>query len=222
MKQIPPTVALLLICQTVRAQPKLDVAFKGGVDAATQEREFRVNRYGFSGGLSGDLQWMVSDNVSLGAQAELLYTQRGAKVMFEGEEAGQIRSNYVDLVLGVRPQAGCGAISVYALNGGSLNVLTNASRDDAAGPDQDITEGLHRVDVAVLGAAGVALQLPSSDASMFRLGTVFVEARHDIGLLDVDRSGGFKNRTSSVMLGLSFVVGGKSAPDRPASQVAVP
>lgn len=37
--------------------------------------------------------------------------------------------------------------------------------------------------------------------------TVFVEVRHDIGLLDTDAvNGGFKNRTSSVLLGLSFGV----------------
>ncbi|HEX7839957.1 MAG TPA: hypothetical protein VF469_20915, partial [Kofleriaceae bacterium] len=70
-----------------------------------------------------------------------------------------------------------------------------------------------RIDVALLGGAGVALQLPDHTVGPFHLGAVFLEARHDIGLFDTDAMvGGFRNRTSSLMLGLSLAVGGEPPP----------
>jgi hypothetical protein len=109
-----------------------------------------------------------------------------------------------------------GPVSVYLLLGGGLDLLVSANKDDAAGAGQDITGGLHRIDVALLGAAGVAVHLAHREPDAFHLDTIFVEARHDIGLLDVDLNGGFKNRTSSLMLGLSLAVGGgPPAPPKP-------
>lgn len=187
------------------------MALKGGIDAATQAEDFRVNRYGFSGGLSGSLQWSIFDRFLFGGQAELLYTPRGSKTIFQGQQVGQARDHYIDLALVTRPEARFGSMHVYLLLGGAVNILMSADKENAAGTEQDITDGLHRLDVALLGAVGIALQLPERNMGPLHLGTMFLEARHDIGLLDVDLGGGFKNRTSSVMLGLSFVVGG-SAP----------
>lgn len=67
--------------------------------------------------------------------------------------------------------------------------------------------------MSLLGGIGAALHFSHHDPGSLHLGAVFIEVRHDIGLLDVDINGGFKNRTSSVMLGLSFDVGGAPAPD---------
>ena len=210
---IPIITALYLIPSAARAQPEHQIGFKGGLNAATEAEDFRVNRYGISGGLSGCVQWQLIDKVSLGGQIDLLYTPRGAEVVFQGEHAGKLREHYIDLPIAVRPEVHFGRASVYLLLGGELSFLMSANKEDAAGTGQDITGDLHRIDVAVLGAAGVALHLPHAEMSAFHLGTVFLEARHDIGLLDVDAvNGGFKNRTSSLMLGLSFVVGAPSAP----------
>ena len=206
------TTILCLGTSEARAQPELDIAIKGGPNAATQAQDFRSNRDGISGGFSGDLQWSPFRRLSLGGQLELLYTPRGSETIVQGEQVGQLREHYIDLTATARPEARLGPVSVYLLLGGCLGLLVSANKDDAAGSGQDITSGLHRVDVALLGAAGVALHLPSRDLGRFQLGTVFLEARHDIGLLDVDLMGGFKNRTSSLMLGLSFVVGGASTP----------
>jgi hypothetical protein len=171
-----------------------------------------VNRYGFSGGLSGNAQWSLTNRFSLGSQLELLYTPRGSETVFEGENVGKLREHYLDLALMARPVERLGPVSFYLLLGGSLNLLMSASKDDAAGAGQDVTNGLHRVDVALLGGIGAALHL-SHEPGPLRLGTVFVEVRHDIGLLDVNLDGGLKNRTSSLMLGLSFDVGGSAASD---------
>jgi hypothetical protein len=200
--------AILLLSSPSRAQPpELTIALKGGGNAATQDESYRVNRYGFSGGLSGDLKWSLIDRFLLAGQIELLYTPRGAEAIVQGEHVGKVREYYFDLTIAARPEARLGWASVYLLVGCGLNLLVSANKDDAAGTAQDITSGLHRIDVALLGAVGVALHLPHRELGPFHLGTVFLEARHDIGLLDVDASGGFKNRTSSLMLGLSFVVG---------------
>jgi len=202
-----------LALSSAHAEPALTLALKAGPNAATQLENYRVSRYGLSGGISGDSQWLLTDQFSLGGQIELLYTPRGAEVVFQGEHVGKLREHYLDLTITARPETRLGWARLYLLLGGGLNLLMSANKDDAAGAGQDITSGLHRVDVALLGAAGVALHLPDRELGPFHLGTVFLEARHDIGLLDVDRNGGFKNRTSSLMLGLSFVMGGSSAPD---------
>lgn len=207
-------VSLFVLPQRIHAQSaEFDLALKTGLNAATLVHDSRENRYGFTGGLSGDLQWSMSDRLLLGGQFDVLYTPRGANVVFDGMTSGGSRSHYIDLMLSARPEARFGAIGVYLLIGGGLNLLLSASKDDAAGSGQDITGGLHRLDVAFLAGAGVALRLSSNESGSLHLGTFFLEARHDIGLLDTDAvNGGFRNRTSSLMLGLSFAVGGSPAP----------
>jgi hypothetical protein len=208
--KLPMTAILCLAPSLARAQPlrELDIAFKGGPNAATQAEDLRVNRYGVSGGLSGDLKWSLIDHFWLAGQLDLLYTPRGAEVVFQGEHVGKSREHYIDLMVAARPEAHLGWASVYLLLGGGVNFLVSASKEDASGASQDITGDLHRVDVALLGGAGIALYLPNRELGPLRFSRLFLEARHDIGLLDVDLTGGFKNRTSSLMLGLSFVVGG--------------
>jgi hypothetical protein len=64
--------------------------------------------------------------------------------------------------------------------------------------------------VALLAGAGIALHLPRRGLGPFHLGSVFLEARHDRGLIGTDTVGGFKNRSSSLLLGLSFVLGARA------------
>lgn len=208
------TLIMLLTSHRARAQSaEFDLALKGGPNVATLAHDNRDNRYGFTGGLSGDLQWSISDRFLLGGQIDLLYTPRGANAVFDGVMEGASREHYIDLMLAGRPEARFGAMGVYLLIGGGLNFLMSANKDDAAGSGQDITADLHRIDVALLVGAGIALRLSNKESGSLHLGTIFMEARHDIGMLDTDAvNGGFKNRTSSLMLGLSFAVGGSTAP----------
>lgn len=118
---------------------------------------------------------------------------------------GQSRQHYLDATISVRPELRVGPVNLYLLLGGGVNFLVSANKETASGASQNITGDLNRIDVALLGAAGVALHLPERDLGPFSLDTVFLEARHDIGLLDTDAAnGGYKNRTNSLMLGLSF------------------
>lgn len=195
------------------ADSDLHIALKGGLNAAVLDHEFRENRYDFSGGVTGYFRSSNSDRLSLAGQIELLYVPRGANVVVEGEKQGEFRHRYVDLVAAVRPGMQFGSMSIYLLLGGELNLLVSATVVDGTGSQQDITGDLHQIDVALLGGAGVGLYLPRQNLGPFHLDTVFLEARHDIGLLDTfHNTSGFKNRTSSIMLGLSFVVGGSAAP----------
>jgi hypothetical protein len=213
MKSFLTIATILLISSLAHGESELSLAFKGGPNTATLAKTYRTNRYGFSGGFSGQLQRRLIDGFSLGGQIDLLYTPRGAEVVFEGEYLGKSREHYVDLGVAVRPEVRLGPTSMYLLLGGSLNLLVSAIKENASGVNEDITGDLHRIDVALLGGVGVALRLPRRELGSFRLGTAFLEARHDIGLIDTDAAnGGFKNRTSSLMLGLSFVVGGPPSP----------
>jgi hypothetical protein len=126
---------------------------------------------------------------------------------------GESRQHYIDLIFMMRPEARFGSLSAYLLLGGGLNLLMSANKDNVSGAMTDITDDLHRIDIALLGGIGLALRFSSDEARAFRLSSIFLEARHDIGLLDTDAiNGGFKNRTSSLMLGLSFAVGGSPVP----------
>jgi opacity protein-like surface antigen len=121
-------------------------------------------------------------------------------------------------MVAARPAARFGRASVYLLLGAGLNLLVDANKENVSGAKQDITGELHRVDVALLAGAGFALHLPRQVLGPLRLDGVLLEARHDHGLLDTDAvNGGFKNRTSSVMLGLSFALTSRASATAPAS-----
>jgi hypothetical protein len=118
-----------------------------------------------------------------------------------------LRQHYLDVALAVRPGIRAGRLGVYVLLGGSLDLLLSANKEDVWGGRWYITGDLHRMDLALLVGAGVALQLPRERLRALHLGTVFLEARHDHGLLETDAvNGGYKNRASSLMLGVSFAV----------------
>jgi hypothetical protein len=212
MKPVLMSLCFWTLPLLANAEPHLGLGFKGGGNAAILAENNRFNRYGLTGGFEGYLRNPLTEQLSLGGQVELLYTPRGAKAILDGEYLGQFRYHYIDVMAAVRPEVRLGSVSVYLLLGGGVNVLVNANKENASGVPQDTTDGLHRIDVALLGAAGLVLHLPSQTMGPFRLGTVFLEARHDVGLIGTDLMiGGYKNRTSSLMLGLSFAVGGPSS-----------
>jgi len=195
----------------VGAQPMLDIGIKAGLGAATLNHDNRDIRYGASGGFTGVLLHPFGNRFSMGEELDLLYTQRGAETVVDGVTQGESREHYIDLMLALHPEVSLGSLSVYLLLGGSLNVLLSANKDNILGSMEDITDGLRRIDVSVLGGAGVALRFHGQQLGPLRLGSLSLEARHDIGLIDTDAmNGGFKNRTSTLMLGFSFVVAGPS------------
>jgi hypothetical protein len=202
---------ICLITTSANANSELGIALQAGLDAATLDHDNRDNRYGFSGGLAALLRGPVTSSLAIAGQIELLYTQRGARTVVDGAYLGRSRQHYLDAVLAGRPELRLGRASVYLVLGGGVSILMNANSENASGATQDITGDLRRIDVELIGGAGVALTLPRSELGPFRLQGLFVEARYDLGLFDTDpANGGFKNRTSSVMLGVSLSVAGQS------------
>lgn len=207
-----------LIASPAGANSEFGFALKGGGNAATLKSDNADKRYGLTGGLAGYLQWPLGSNLSLSAQVELLYAPRGAEAFFEGEYVGQFRQNYFDVVMAARPQVRVGPSSLYLLLGGGVNALLRASRENVSGAREDITGDLRRIDVALLAGAGVALHLPETELGPLRIGTFFLEARYDHGLVRaVADNDGFKNRVTSLMFGVSFALGTGAAKAPPTS-----
>ncbi len=207
-----------MLRSSARANPELDVALRGGLSAATHAAEFRTHRYGISGGVGACLQRELDGRFLLGGQVDLLYTTRGAELVSDGFKQATFEEPYFDVALAARPGVRLGRADVYLLVGGSLNVLWRVRRDSASGASEDLTEFFRRVDVALLGGAGIAFHLFPEGWGPFRRGTVLFEARHDHGLLDTVAGDGeleLENRTTSFMLGVSFALGSRSAEPSP-------
>lgn len=204
------TFAIGTVIAPVYAGPQAEVAVKGGPNNSNTTNDSTVDlhsRYGLSGGLTGVLRWPFVDRYSVAGQMEFLYAPRGTRVSFEGEELGKLRYHYVDVTLAARPEVRLGPARIYLLLGAGLNLLMSASLEVPSGAKSDATDDLHRVDVALIAGAGVALHLSRREVGPFRFSSVFLEARHDHGLLDTDAvNGGFKNRASSLMLGVSLAL----------------
>jgi hypothetical protein len=205
---------IILIClpRLSEAQPELNLSLKAGPNAAIWDREHHDHKYGLSGGLAGDLRWPFGGRFSLGGQLALLYVPRGTKSFSPttGEFLGTYYQRYFDITIAIRPEARVGSVGVYLLLGGSWSILLNAYSVDDRGRRDD--RDFRRHDVALLAGLGGALQLPSHRLGPFRLGTVFLEARYDRGLLDFAPADdlSLKNRATSLMLGVSFALGSKA------------
>ena len=199
---------LVWVQSPVWARPDYKVALKGGPNASTLSRENRVFIYGFSGGIAGQAQWFVTDRLWLSAQTELLYTPRGAAVRIDGNNLGQNREYYLDTAIVFRPEVRLGLFSAYLLVGGGFDILLSANQEDASGMERDITDLLRRTDLALLVGAGGGYHFSRQSRGLLCLDTVFLEVRHDRGMLDTDNlSDSAQNRTIALMLGLSFRLG---------------
>lgn len=194
------------------------VLIKGGASASTLSHEYRERRYGLSSGAGAYLQWAVGERFLVGGQLELLYISRGAEVVFNGESQGELRERYLDVVAAVRPQIKLDRVNLYALLGGGVGFLTKASDQNTAGMSQDVTNNLRRRDILLLGGVGVTFSPFSQSDAIRRTAKIFLEARYDLGLVDIDpMDGGFKNRTMSLFLGLSLGLLPSGNPARPVS-----
>ena len=206
-------VAIWLIPAVALAEPeRAAVTLRAGASAATLSHDLRVHRYGLSGGLGAYLQWPLIGKVSLGGQLDVLYTPRGADVVVDGESQGKLREHYLDIVAAARPQVRVGVMSLYLLIGGGVNRLLKATDESSLGVSQDVTDNLRRTDLELLFGAGVSFDLSSRPRGLLRSSKFFLEARYDIGLIDIDpMDGGFRNRTATLSLGLSLgLLSGKS------------
>jgi hypothetical protein len=213
MRKTLTVLVILCLPYSSNSQPELSFSLKAGPNAAAAGREQNALKYGLSAGVAGDLRWSSAARFSLGAQLALLYVPRGVKVISPstGEFIGAFRRHYIDTTAALRPAARIGPANLYLLLGGGWAFLLRAIRESVNTPGQkdDVTNGFGRHDLTLLVGAGVWASLPSKRLGPFRLGTVFVETRYDRGLLDHVRAedSSAKNRTTSLMFGMSFTLG---------------
>jgi hypothetical protein len=221
MNRLSFIVILVGLPHLSEAQPEPSLSLKAGPNAAVWDREHHEHKYGFSGGLAGDLRWPFGARFSLGVQTGLLYMPRGTQLIdpFTGGFLATWRQHYFDIAVAFRPAARVGPTDLYLLLGGGWNLLLRATRESVNTPGwkEDVTDGFSRHDLTLLVGAGVSVHLPSKKLGPVRLGTVFLEARNDRGLLDIIPADDSppENRATSLMLGMSFALGSKEAVARP-------
>ena len=211
MNKLILVIAVLWLSASAEAQSRLGIALKAGPNATTWARENRDYKYGFSGGLAGNLRRRIGTQFSFGGQMELLYVARGADVVSDDETIGTFRQHYFDVAVEMRPEMRFGSVGVYVILGASWDILMKANRESyiGMGSQDDVTDSLVRHDVALVGGAGVAVYLPVQKLGPARLDTLFLEVHYDRGLIDFDPTsdGSAKNRSTSLMVGLSFALG---------------
>jgi hypothetical protein len=140
-----------------------------------------------------------------------------------GEYLGTFRQYYFDIAVAFQPATHMGPANLYLLLGAGWNLLLRATRESVNTPGRkdDVTDDFNRHDLTLLVGAGASLALPSKKLGPFHLGAVFLEARYDRGLLDFVRGeNSGRNRTTSLMLGVSFALGSKAAVPPPSDPVA--
>jgi hypothetical protein len=135
----------------------------------------------------------------LAVQPEVLYSQKGATLAFEGVESGLLL-DYVEVPVLARLSPGAlGGGRIYLAAGPSFGFLARAkSRTVFAGSTEeiDILDELERLDIGLVGAIG------------FRFRSLVVDARYTHGLSDIDKDTSddvvMKNRTWSLTAGIRF------------------
>ncbi len=187
------------------AGPYAGFSLKGGVAGAKYNKPNRFLRYDPSGGIAGHLGWPLAGRFLLGGQLELLYTPRGTRVAFEGIPAGNSLQHYFDVAITARPEVRLEPVRLYLLLGASWNHLMSAYDWNALNGRFDVTHLVRENDVALRAGIGVVWPLPRRSLAPFDRLSVFLEACHDRGMIDFDIVDlGFRNRSSSFMVGLTF------------------
>lgn len=198
----------VLLCLAMDATADTSFLVKVGVDAAKFNQEDRTNKYGLSAGVGGHVDRSFNRGVVLGGQLEVSYVQRGSDAVVNDNLQSSIRMHYLDWVLTARPAMRFGVVEPYVLLGAGLCVLMNAKNRNDSNVTEDITGNLHRVDVLLAMGAGVAYRPFAVRSSGFGLDALFIEARYERGLVDIDTMDlGIENRNAALLLGASFALG---------------
>ena len=180
---------------------------QGGVDGAKFNQDYRTNKYGLLAGVGGHIGKPLSERLLLGGQLELSYVQRGTKAVVNDVLQSNIRLHYLDATLLARPTVRFDQVGAYALLGAGICVLMSANDKNENGMSQDIIDSLHRIDASLVMGAGMMFRPVAKSQGPLRIDSFFVEARYELGLVDVDTADlGFKNRTLALLLGVAFAL----------------
>ncbi len=182
MKKLIVIVVTLFIGTTAFCQD-LDFGVKAGANFANiSDASGLSNKTGFQAGLFAGVKF--TDN--LGVQADLLYSQQGAKF-----DAGDFDLSYINVPV---------VMKVYLVQGLNLQAgpqfgfIVNDNLPEVIGGDEDYNA--EKTDVS--GVVGAGYDFPFG---------VRLDARYNFGFSDVSKNfgGNNKNNVFSVALGYSFL-----------------
>lgn len=141
-------------------------------------------RSGLFFGGSSRLLYRMSPQLSVGAQAEVLFAKRGANLKLDGVDAGSTDMSYLDVpMLGYARVPLWGDMSVDILLGARLSILLNAARVGVNGDRLDESEYWDATDVGAIFGLGTSVLVT-------RKLSVAVSGRYDFGLTNIDDANG--------------------------------
>lgn len=177
----------LLGARSGEAQTGYRLGVFGGLDIATvggrgaDDLQGKESRLGIHGGVSGEVG--LSRRISLAVEA--YYAMKGVKASSTGQQF-TIALDYIELPLLLKASLGSGSIRPYVFAGPALSIQARCKVSGTVGSgvatldcdDPSLNIQLRGTDFSVLGGAGI------------RLGRVFVAARYDLGLTNLNKSTG--------------------------------
>jgi hypothetical protein len=133
--------------------------------------------------------------------------QRGSNAVVDDVLQSSTRLHYLDASLLARPTLRFDQVGAYVLLGAGVCILMSANSKNRDGMTQDVSDYFHRIDTALVMGAGAMFRPFTKKQGALRVNALFVEARYELGLVDVDPEDlGFKNRTLALLLGVSIAL----------------
>lgn len=166
-----------------------------------------TDEYEQGGSIGGGLRYGFSRQLS--GRVELLYASRGSTLARDGVAVRSFALAYLDVPILARVELGLiGPFQGYAVAGPTVRYLLSATAEDENGT-RDIEPNLRGYDLEASIGAGAAYELtPAWNVSL--------EARYDVGLLDIDTfaadDAATRNRSFMLTIGIGYAM--NNDPDR--------
>lgn len=172
---------LLLVCFVIPAMGQTQLGVLAGLNLANinvgdkeEGVEYSMRTvFGFGGVASFGLSEMMM------LQLEPAYMQKGTKVKFDGQEAGDYKLAYIDIPVLLKIVFGQSNVKPYALVGGNIGFLMSAKAAPTQGEEVDIKEDLESLDYGLNFGAGVNIPMGTNQ--------FFIEAQYALGLADITK-----------------------------------
>lgn len=219
LTQVINVLFLLGICMPVTSHadvsssPSVELGAKGGYALVTLYRGNGVQgssqiraRNSFLAGVSSLLTMYVTDQVQLGAQAELLMVRRGAEAEANGLVVTSYDFNYLELPAMGRVKLPVSSwIEPYAVVGPRFGFLLRVESTDINGNVRDESDGTNKFDLGISAGLGALFHVGSR--TMLSL-----EARYDQSVMNridasVETSADQRHRAFFLIFGASIGVG---------------
>lgn len=213
MKKVIIVVAVLLLaCSILPVMGQTHLGVLAGLNLANinvgdkgEGEEYSMRTvFGFGGVASFGLSEMMS------LQFEPAYMQKGTKVKFDGQDAGDYKLTYIDVPVLLKIAFGQSNVKPYALVGGNIGFLLSAKAAPTQGDEIDIKDETESLDYGLNFGAGVNIPMGSNQ--------FFIEGQYALGLADITKpqeilgetfDSSDKNTGILIKVGILFPLGGQ-------------